>query len=209
MSGRIKLLKGGVPVSDVDEPPLGYEYDPPADEFDEQCGTYALQEFQLPNQFCPERFVCDTESAGPSLREFSGCIDAMNCHMLSGMTTNVAARSEVALFIQQMIPHHQNAVNMAKALLKTNVLDCENLENEDSPDCILEIILREIINGQNFQIQGMRGVLEAGNFPETDNCDVRIITEDVTSGGMARWSVGGGIFVGWLALPWIASLVLV
>jgi uncharacterized protein (DUF305 family) len=35
------------------------------------------------------------------------------------MTTGVMASDETALFIHQMIPHHQNAVNMAKTLLKS------------------------------------------------------------------------------------------
>ena len=40
----------------------------------------------------------------------------MNCAMMSGMTTGVVegTQSEAALFLHQMIPHHQNAVNMAK-----------------------------------------------------------------------------------------------
>jgi uncharacterized protein (DUF305 family) len=47
------------------------------------------------------------------------------------MTTD--ATSEIGLFIHQMIPHHQNAVNMAKALLKTG-FSCEDLTNEDDPN---------------------------------------------------------------------------
>ena len=42
----------------------------------------------------------------------------MNCAMMVRMTTSVKeSESEVALFIHQMIPHHQNAVNMAKGKL--------------------------------------------------------------------------------------------
>ena len=38
---------------------------------------------------------------------------------------------------------------MAKALLKTNILDCPRLTDEDrNDDCKLENILREIVNGQ-------------------------------------------------------------
>jgi len=37
---------------------------------------------------------------------------------MAGMTNKATSKSEVALFVHQMIPHHQNAVNMAKALLK-------------------------------------------------------------------------------------------
>ena len=74
-----------------------------------------------------------------------------------------------------MIPHHQNAVNMAKALLKTGKLTCDDLTDEESDqadDCALEVILREIINNQNAQIQGMRNILEGKVYPETNDCEV-------------------------------------
>jgi uncharacterized protein (DUF305 family) len=45
-----------------------------------------------------------------------------------------------------MIPHHQNAVNMAKALSKTG-LSCDDLTNEDDPNCTMENLIGEIING--------------------------------------------------------------
>jgi hypothetical protein len=111
----------------------------------------------------------------------------MNCAMLAGMTTGVKASDPTALFIHQMIPHHQNAVNMAKTLLIENNLDCPDLTNEETPGCILEVILREIINGQNHQIQKMLGVLEELNFPVSDNCIVELDTsiseleEDLTN----------------------------
>ena len=89
------------------------------------------------------------------------------------VTTGVSAQSEMALFIHQMIPHHQNAVNMAKALLRTGSLNCNSFE-EESDDCAMEIILREIINGQNHQIQTMRALLESQGYPETDDCQVTV-----------------------------------
>jgi hypothetical protein len=89
-----------------------------------------------------------------------------------------------------MIPHHQNAVNMAKALLKGNELNCDDLANEDNDDCIMEVILREIINTQNHQIQKMLGVLKNQQYPLTDNCNVEIETVRMTqdSGGDGRSS---------------------
>lgn len=89
------------------------------------------------------------------------------------MTTNIA-QDERALFIYQMIPHHENAVNMAKALLPST--PCNDLTNEDDPNCIMQVISREIINTQNFQIQTMRKVLETLQAPPTDNCEVPIQT---------------------------------
>ena len=104
MSGRIKLLQNGIPIQpDSDLPAIPYTYDQPG-EFDKTCGTFGLDAFQLPHDQCPERFVCDaTEETQP----FSSCIEAMDCHMMAGMTTGVSSNSEVALFIHQMIPHHQ------------------------------------------------------------------------------------------------------
>ena len=98
----------------------------------------------------------------------------MNCHMMAGMTSSVSGATDaIALFIHQVIPHHQNAVNMAKALLKTGEVKCNSLTDED-PDCEMEIILREIISNQNAQIQVMRGILEAKSMPQTNDCTVTV-----------------------------------
>ncbi|KAG7373588.1 protein of unknown function DUF305 containing protein [Nitzschia inconspicua] len=191
MGGRIKLTKNGKVLNELDTPDLGYEYDT-LSEFDKECGTWGLGDFELPNPLCPERFVCNTDEASPELQQFSHCIDAMNCHMMAGMTTGVKkALDEAALFVHQMIPHHQNAVNMAKALLKTNKLHCEDLSNEDEPDCVLESILFDIVNTQNMQIQVMYDFWASKRLPEQDNCDVYVETlpepsvffESATSGG--------------------------
>jgi Domain of unknown function (DUF305) len=179
MSGRIKILNGGVPVWDADGPVLGYEYDEPG-AFDQSCGTYGLDAFQLPNKFCPDHFVCNAENADAATRAYSTCIDAMNCAMMDGMTTGVRASSSTALFLHQMIPHHQNAVNMAKALLKEDSLGCDDLSNEDDPDCAMEVILRDIVNTQNHQIQTMLTILDAKNFPLMDNCDIEVTTVRMT-----------------------------
>jgi uncharacterized protein (DUF305 family) len=175
MAGRIKLLKNGLPINENDMPALGYSYDTPGP-FDQKCGTYGLDAFQLPNPVCPDKFVCGVEDQDEELQSFADCIDAMDCHMLSGMTTGVMASDEAALFIHQMIPHHQNAVNMAKTLLKSEKVVCADLADEDSQDCVLERILREIINGQNHQIQLMNGYLKAKEYPATDNCVVEVET---------------------------------
>ena len=178
MSGRIKLLQNGVPVSEADDPSIDYEYDEPG-EFDKKCGSFGLDNFQLPNKFCPPRFVCGVESeADEVLRVYSSCIEAENCAMLSGMTTGITAASEAALFIYQMIPHHQNAVNMAKTLLLADKLDCSDITDEDNQDCVLEIILRDIVNGQNHQIQLMRGYLESKGYPDEDDCSVPIAQDE-------------------------------
>jgi hypothetical protein len=177
MAGRIKLLKNGLPINENNMPALGFSYDIPGP-FDKQCGTYGLDAFQLPNPVCPDRFVCGVEGQDEELQSFAECIDAMDCAMMSGMTTGVMASNEAALFIHQMIPHHQNAVNMAKTLLKSGKVVCADLTDEDSQDCVLEGILYEIINGQNHQIQLMNSYLKAKEYPEEDNCVVGIETVD-------------------------------
>lgn len=68
-----------------------------------------------------------------------------------------------------------------KALLKTDILQCEDLTNDESDDCVLEVILREIVNNQNFQIQTMQSVLDEAGYPQTDDCKVEIAPLALTS----------------------------
>ena len=46
----------------------------------------------------------------PSFRRLAG-------HMLDGMTTGISTNDPTVLFIHQMIPHHQNAVNVSVVAL--------------------------------------------------------------------------------------------
>jgi hypothetical protein len=177
MTGRIKLSKNDELVqSAAHHPALPYEYDTISD-FDKQCGTFGLDEFQLPHPECPERFICDVPESNEPLAQFSKCVDAMDCHMLAGMTTKSDSESAIALFIHQMVPHHQNAVNMAKALLKTGLIVCDDL-TQGGDGCVIEILLREIINDQNFQNQVMFGIVEELGYPQEDDCKV-LIDSDV------------------------------
>lgn len=160
MSARIKLLRNGVAINDELVPPLGIDYEySPASDFDKQCGTFGLGEYVLPQPQCPETFVCDTSQKSASVQDYSKCLDAMNCAMFSGMTTSAATDDAVALFIHQMVPHHENAINMAKALLKLDLTPCEDF-TADTPECMMNRLLREIINNQNDQIMQMNGILE-------------------------------------------------
>jgi uncharacterized protein (DUF305 family) len=73
-----------------------------------------------------------------------------------------------------MIPHHENAINMAKGLLQSGELDaCSDLLSED-PECIMFDIAISIVNDQNLQIQQMRSLLENMGYPEIDDCKVTI-----------------------------------
>jgi Domain of unknown function (DUF305) len=177
MSGRIKLLKNGIPTQpDEDLPEIPYKYDVPT-EYDEACGSFGLDDFQLPNKQCPERFVCDAPSGG-TVGRFAACIEAQNCQMFMGMTTGVSARSVTALFVHQMIPHHVNAVHMAKTLLMHGELDCDHPYDAETPGCAMYKLGLSIVNSQNFQIQKMRELLENQGYPETDDCVVPVSGND-------------------------------
>jgi len=174
MTGRIKFVDSdGAPLYPADEPAIPYGYET-VGAYDQSCGSSGLEDFQLPNDQCPDEFVCNRPAG--AVGKFAECIDSMNCAMLAGMTTNVHNDNALALFSHQMIPHHQNAVNMCKSLLISGEADCADLEDEDDPACVLNVICQEIINVQNAQIQAMRGVLDAvGSTPESD-CVVLVET---------------------------------
>jgi len=183
MSGRMKFVDSdGEKLNNFDTPAIPYFYERPS-EYDQMCGTSGLEAYQLPHPECNEKFVCGVnEETSPMLRQFSGCIDSMDCAMQVGMTTGIASKSAIALFNHQMIPHHQNAVNMAKALMKSGdllesgePLNCPDI-TEESDDCTLLIILYEIVNGQNYQIQQMQEVLESKGYLEEDDCPVPVMT---------------------------------
>jgi Domain of unknown function (DUF305) len=114
--------------------------------------------------------------------------------MFQGMTTGMRSQSEIALFIHHMIPHHQNAVNMAKSLLHSRKIPCADLTDEDDPLCIMNAMMRDIINGQNFQIQVMRKVLEALNLPQTDNCEAPLDGSPFTMEGINTDTSSGVVY---------------
>lgn len=179
MTGRIKFVDAtGTPLNDTDEPAIPYGYETPS-AYDQTCGTSGLEAFQLPNAECPEKFVCNRP--GGAVGKFAECVDSMNCAMMVGMTTNVNDNNAIALFNHQMIPHHQNAVNMCKAILKSGEANCADLEDEDDPACIIAVICQEIINVQNAQIQTMRGVLDSLDLEPTDDCVVKMATGSKSS----------------------------
>ena len=77
--------------------------------FDEQCGTFDLQPFWLPHKEFPERLVCngdEDEEEGGISNQFAECVDAINCAMAVGMTSNASLSNGkdgvIALFNQQV-----------------------------------------------------------------------------------------------------------
>lgn len=184
MTGRIKLIgSDGSMLSETNSPEIPYKYDC-VTSFDNSCGTFDLDRFQPKNNpQCPDAFVC-YDGAG-AIGEMVECVNAMNCAMLTGMTVfygdedKDSRMNDVILFLREMIPHHQNAVNMAKNLLNSGEVDCileGPVEEGDvvSTACVLDPIVRSIINTQNSQIQAMQGILETFNVPgpQEKKCNV-------------------------------------
>jgi len=170
MTGRIKFIdSSGLVINTEDNPEIPYPYESPS-EYDKSCGTHGIGDFTLPHAECPKEFVCNKPEG--KVGQFAGCIESMNCAMAVGMTTNVNSNEALALFTHQMIPHHQNAVNMCKALMATGELDsCEDI-NEETARCTIKVICYEIINHQNHQIQSLRGALEELDYVSEDDCVV-------------------------------------
>jgi len=186
MSGRIKLLDAdGNKLNPLTTPQIPYQYDE-ISSFDHHCGTFNLSDWRLyppgenegmgPGDSCPSFFVCTPE--GMEVSNYATCVDAMNCNMMASMTTT-AEGSNSALLCHQMIPHHQNAVNMAKALLFAHLDDiiCDTSgpveEGAVQPwACDLLPILYDIVNDQNYQIMQMRDVLSMLNVSEFADCNV-------------------------------------
>eukprot|EP00536_Pseudo-nitzschia_multiseries_P015486 jgi/Psemu1/218217/e_gw1.896.19.1 len=197
MSARIKLIRSdGSMLSETNTPEIPYEYSC-VSPYDKDCGTYGLERYQTANNpQCPESFVC--HDAADTIAEMAKCIDSMDCAMLSGMTVfygdegKDSRMNDVILFLREMIPHHQNAVNMAKNLLLSGEVDCTLGEDEDevSTACLLEPIVRGIINTQNSQIQIMQGLLEAFGVPEKQQCNVTEPTVASTSASTVKSMVG-------------------
>jgi len=216
MEGAIKVLSGDSTLTAVSSQEesgssaVASIREDTRSEFDKKCGTYGLGNFQLPNNLCPDHFICGTDEVTEELQQFAACLDAANCAMMSGMTTGVQATADSALFIHQMIPHHENAVNTAKTLLKTGNLLCPDLTDQSNPDCELEGILLGIIAGQNHQIQLMRSFLSNRQYPQEDNCDVFVKTvEDPAELPMNEAGVNLDSAASLGVISWaIASLVL-
>jgi len=158
MSGRIE----------VEDPPtnanaLQFDLDPSTyyvtqDTFDMQCGTFGASPYQASSDgshaLCPDmEFICDARDD-----LFSDCMRAIDCKMMADMRVT-EPENNIALFMMQMIPHHENAINMAKILLKEG----PNEEGwttgaDDSWD--MPGFLYSIINKQAAQVGDMQAWLD-------------------------------------------------
>lgn len=170
MSGRIKVLdSSGSEVNSDDTPATGYSY-PEQSDFDSDCGTYGLDAYQSGSGMCDDTFVCGDGSS--TTGSFGECLKAMDCAMDYNMRVTLSETSAAETFMHQMIPHHRNAVNMAKALLKDGSLtSCEESSDDGNADCGIEGMLWGIINVQNNQINTMEAWLSDNGYAATDVCD--------------------------------------
>lgn len=77
---------------------------------------------------------------------------AIDCKMKTEMTVHGhdVHGDAIAIFMQQMIPHHTNAVNMGRVMLTTTDTRDDSFGNN---------LMYEIINNQNAQIHAMRNYL--------------------------------------------------
>lgn len=175
MSARIKVVDaaGLLVQGEQDLPAIPYAYHVPS-AFDTECGTYDLDKYQKGNAYgmCEGlEFTCNSE--GTSLEHFADCLWAMDCHMHVEMKNSVAhAPNGGVAFVHQMIPHHENAINMAKLMLKNGELD-----PEDEMDQEMVGIAWEIINGQNLQITQMRKYAKAKGTYDNAFCNSEVSKE--------------------------------
>lgn len=125
---------------------------------DEACGTVGVADFMessYGDSTCDGKaFLC-----GDSLSSsFNECLQAIDCKMHHDMAVHTDD-DPVKTFMRQMIPHHANAVSMAKVLLKhANVAD------------EVAALARAIINVQNAQIQEMQGYLDGEGADHGTKC---------------------------------------
>ena len=127
------------------------EYAPhTADAFDTMCGTYEASPYKQESGQCAgSQFLCTTASPPTN---FEKCMHAIDCKMQTEMTVqgHDIHGNPIAIFMQQMIPHHTNAVNMARVMLTTTDIRSDSFGNN---------LMYEIINNQNAQIHAMRNYL--------------------------------------------------
>ena len=173
MSGKIQIMKDD-----------GYKYTNAKPEkslyspvvrgpIDRACGTTGVADYaDGQKSACSGSFLCGDLNTQSEPR-FGQCLQGVDCAMNAGMfgESTPDHHAPLVTFMEQMIPHHLNAINMAKLLLKA---DCVAVRDTDG----LEGILWEIISVQNFQVHQFRNYLQAkkgntgvGAIPPGGTCE--------------------------------------
>jgi len=156
------------------------QYYEQASEFDVLCGTSRVAKYDKQrDKFCPGmNFLCEKEH-NPT---FARCMEAIDCKMNFEMRVEEHP-DPMVVFMHQMIPHHENAVNMAKIALK-HTGDLEGLSDDDLD---IAALLRDIINTQNKQIQDMEDWLDRNMRGDPKLCPAPKPSRTVSSSSMTRF----------------------
>jgi len=152
MSGLINVTDPAPDANVLIQPWDPSAYYTARDSFDEACGTSGLEQFGVDyDEFCPNmEFVCP----GNLDTQYVSCLEAVNCQMNFEMRVPVEV-DPLLNFMHEMIPHHVNAVNMARFAMKF----ASTSPGYDDPDFAIPEMMLAIINAQNMQIQNMEAFL--------------------------------------------------
>ena len=172
MSGRISICdldgNGACTLRVAANPVELYSYTAPS-EYDAECGTFGMEAYAGESGLCgDQRYLCTAD--GQTEDTVYGCFDAIDCAMALDMrVTYGGGGDEFPTFLRQMIPHHQNAVNMAKIMLTQP--SC-NVNSDTESDEEFEFLMRSVVNSQNAQIQYMRDYLDGSGEESVEeaNC---------------------------------------
>jgi len=159
MSAKIVVEDPAEDANQLVTPLAADYYGAPPEEFDVQCGTYDnVTEFHTEKDtYCPgQSFLCETTGS-----PFSQCMEAIDCKMNYEMRVQEKDENKLAVFMEQMIPHHWNAILMSRIALK-HATDAEGFEDEELN---VPQLMRNIINVQMQQIQQMQTWLETYAAP--------------------------------------------
>ena len=203
MSGIIKIADattGAVVSTKTAATTLPADYYKTPTTYDKSCGSYGIDAFQTSKGACGnEHFVCTT-AATPS-GSFGDCLSSMDCAMDYNMKTTLDS-NDVVSFMWQMIPHHENAVNMAKLLMKQNALtlsrrklrgEGRRLDDDGGcADCAIDDMLWDIVSVQSHQILTMKDWLTANGKAESGTCSAALSTADA-AGHVAPTMLAAGL----------------
>jgi len=173
MSGLMNIVGGtGSEVANLYTPLVNPQ-------FDTTCGTSGCSDYTTGGSMActNHQFLCGTVDSS-----FLQCMNAIDCAMHMQMQTTNTAGNNVASFMQQMIPHHLNAVNMARILLKKSATYGDNtlgvniaMSAPGEYDGVEEMLLA-MVNTQNYQVSEMRKWLLEKGFEITSTCPTPVPT---------------------------------
>jgi hypothetical protein len=184
MSGIIKIADattGAVVSTKTAATTLPADYYKCPSTYDKSCGSYGIDAFQESKGACgTEHFVCvNNAEATHASGSFGDCLSSMDCAMDYNMKTTLDS-NDVVSFMWQMIPHHENAVNMAKLLMKQNALtltrrklrgEGRRLDDDGGcADCAIDDMLWDIVSVQSHQILTMKDWLTANGKATSGTC---------------------------------------